>query len=313
MKIKALVLLVLVFGIGCENKNIIQLNWEKPSAGTTEDIFGIFFHNEDKGWAVTSDGKVLHTEDGCKTWNTTDLGEFWLEDIYFADKKNGFVVGSRGCLFHTRDGGQSWSDESLDESIWFYDIGFWNDEEGVLVGAKSSEDGTIEGALFVTRDEGETWQETYNDMVGISSLFLTRPMLGWVTSRGAVGSTTNGGENWERNILDRNDVVRGSFFMTGQSGWIVGHNGLFANTTDGGWSWQKKGQLTDRNLYAIAFKSTFDGIAVGEDGKILLTINSGANWAIDSNFVKSTLRDIEIVDGQVWICGDGGTLIHVYE
>jgi photosystem II stability/assembly factor-like uncharacterized protein len=101
--------------------------------------------------------------------------------------------------------------------------------------------------------------------------------------------------------------------MTGQSRWIVGHDGLFASTTDGGWSWQKKGQLTDRNLYAIAFYSAFDGIAVGEDGKIFLTINSGANWAIDSNFVKSTLRDIEIVDDQVWICGDDGTLIHVYE
>jgi photosystem II stability/assembly factor-like uncharacterized protein len=313
MRIKVLILVAVILGVGCESKTILQLKWDKMSTGTAEDIFGIFFHDEDRGWAVTSDGKILGTEDGCRTWSTTDLGDFWLEDIYFADKKNGFVVGSRGSLYRTRDAGQTWVDESLDTTIWFYDIGFWDDDAGALVGAKSSEGATLVGAIFVTEDGGETWQEAYNDMHGISSLFLKRPTLGWVTSMGSVGSTTNRGENWEKNILDRNDVVRGSFFLTGQTGWIVGHNGLFASTTDGGWSWQKKGRLTDRNLYAIAFQSVYDAIAVGEDGKIFLSTNSGANWAIDSSFVKSTLRDIEVVDGQVWICGDAGTLIHVHE
>jgi hypothetical protein len=29
--------------------------------------------------------------------------------------------------------------------------------------------------------------------------------------------------------------------------------------------------------------------------------------------VKTTLRDVEVVEDQLWICGDNGTLIHVRE
>lgn len=313
MKFQALVLAVLIIGIGCEQENILQQKWDKLPTGTSEDIYGIFFRNEDNGWAVTSDGKILRTEDGCKTWSTTDLGEFHLEDVYFTDKDNGFAIGSHGRLFRSKDGGETWLDESLDANIWFYDIGFWNDDEGVLVGAERDSQGDLAGAIFSTSDGGNTWQKTYNDMLGISSLFLRKQHLGWITCRGAVGATTNGGENWEKNILNRHDVVRGCFFQSGQKGWIVGNEGLFANTTDGGWSWQKKGHLTDRNLYDIAFLTAYEGIAVGDGGKMFLTTNSGVNWGVDSNFVKSTLRDIEVVDDRMWICGDNGTLICVHK
>jgi photosystem II stability/assembly factor-like uncharacterized protein len=203
----------------------------------------------------------------------------------------------------------------MDTAIWFYDVGFWDDDNGVLVGAgtETMSEGYLTGMLFTTTDGGETWQEVYNDMRGLSDLFLRRPQLGWVTSTGSVGSTSNGGENWEKNILDPNDHVRGCFFRTGSTGWIIGHDGLMAKTTDGGWSWQKQDRLTDRNLYAIAFTEGLGGIAVGEGGKMFLTINGGRTWGIDSNFVKSTLRDVELVDDDLWICGDDGTLIHVHE
>ncbi len=313
MRAKVFVLVILLSAIGCEQKTVVEFKWDPLPTGTAEDIYGIFFHNDKNAWAVTSGGAVLHTEDGSKTWSTTNLGEIWLEDVFFLDKKNGFVVGSHGSLFHTGDGGQTWTDQSLDTSIWFYDIGFWNDDEGVLVGAKTTESGSMIGSIFTTKDGGESWQEAYNDMSGISDLFLIGSSLGWVGSKGAVGSTTDGGENWEKNILTRDVVVRGSFFLTGQTGWIVGHSGFFASTTDGGWSWPSRGQLTDRNLYAIAFVTVYDGIAVGEDGRILVTTNGGASWAVDSSFVKATLRDIEVIGEQMWICGDGGTLIHVHE
>lgn len=312
MRYKALLLAVLILAIGCEKKNLIEMHWDKMSTGTTENITGIFFESGSTGWAVTSDGKLLGTEDGCKTWQTHDFGDCYLEDVFFIDSDIGFVVGSKGCLYHTKDGGKTWSNESFDEKYWLYDIGFWDDEEGVLVGVNPAEDGTLNGALFASHDGGMTWQEVYNDMIGISSLFIRKPLLGWLTCIGSVGSTTNGGETWEKNILSDDDIVRGCYFHNARSGWIVGHNGLLASTDDGGWSWQKKGRLTDQSLNAIGFLTTLQGVAVGDNGKMFLTLNGGNSWAIDSNFVKATLHDVEVVDDRVWICGDDGTLISVH-
>ncbi|MFH1892613.1 MAG: YCF48-related protein [Candidatus Zixiibacteriota bacterium] len=313
MKFKVLLLAVLILATGCEKKNLIEMKWDKLSAGTTENVTGIFFESDSKGWAVTSAGNILHTEDGCKTWTTHDLGNYYLEDIFFAEDDDGFAVGSDGCLFHTKDGGKTWIDESLDQKIWLYDIGFWDDDEGIIVGVNKTESGSLDGVLLASHDGGDTWQEVYNDMIGMSSLFMRGSQLGWITCTGSVGSTTNGGETWEKNILDDRDVVRGCFFHNAQSGWIVGHGGLLASTNDGGWSWQRKGQLTEQNLYAVGFLSMLEGVAVGENGKMFLTVNSGNSWAIDSNFVKVTLRDIEVVEDRMWICGDDGTIISVHK
>jgi len=298
---------------GCENKTILTKKWDRLTTGSNENIYGIHFIDDDKGWAATWDGNVLSTKDGGKTWESHNIGEYHLEDVYFIDGDDGFVVGSDGCLFRTGDGGETWEDQSLDDSYWLYEIGFWDDDEGVLVGVKSIDSNTLAGALFTSKDGGITWQEVYHDMLGISGLYLRPNGLGWITCQGSVGSTTNGGENWEKNILDDNDIVRGAHFFSSQTGWIVGHDGLLASTTDGGWSWQKKGQLTYENLYSIGFTSLYEGLAVGENGEIFLTTNGGTNWLIDSNFVKSTLRDVEVVEDRILICGDAGTLISVHE
>ncbi len=181
------------------------------------------------------------------------------------------------------------------------------------MGVKKTSKGKLIGALYSTKDGGATWKEVYNDMNGIYDLFLRKPGLGWITSTGAVGSTTDGGENWEKNILNNDDIVRGAFFRSGRSGWIVGHKGLLANTTDGGWSWQRKGQLTKDNLYAVGFLTAFEGVAVGDRGMMFITTDGGIRWSLDSMFVRSTLRDIEIVNDRIWMCGDDGTIVSVHK
>jgi photosystem II stability/assembly factor-like uncharacterized protein len=311
MKFRYIMIAVVVVVLSCTEADIVHKNWVKMSTNTSDNLYGLFFRNDTDGWAVSSDGNVLKTTDGGNSWDSQNLGNMSLEAVYFTDKKHGFIVGSHGALFRTKDEGSTWADMSLDPDYWFYDIAFWDDDNGILAGAKDEGDGNLVGALFSTEDGGDTWQNVYNDLGGISDIHLRKPGLGWLTSTGAVGSTTDAGENWDINVLNDEDVVQGAYFLTGQTGWIVGNNGLLAFTTDGGWSWQRKGQLTHVNLYSIAFSSAYDGLAVGENGKIFLTTNTGVSWAVDSNFTKSTLRDIEVVDGSVWICGDDGTIVSV--
>jgi len=306
------ILSLVVLTFGCSEKNILQLNWDRIETGTEEDIRGVHFKNSDKGWLATASGTIFRTEDGGKTWQSKKVGNFVLEDVFFIDDENGFAVGDNGALFRTTDKGESWNDNSYDPEYHFYAVGFFDDEYGVVAGIKKTDDLPDAGVILTSSDGGATWQEYYNDMTGISNLFIKAPMFGWTTCIGSVGSTTDKGENWEKNLLDPSDIIRGAYFHNGQSGWIVGNNGLLAGTTDGGWSWQKKGQLTDHNLLDITFMNALDGLIVGEKGKIFLSTNSGINWAVDSNFTKVTLHDVETVDDHVFIAGDKGTLIHVH-
>lgn len=307
------ILSLAILTVGCGEKNILQMNWEKVQTGTEEDIRGIHFQNAERGWLATSAGSVLRTEDGGRTWQSSKIGSFILEDVFFIDDEKGFVVGNNGAFFSTDDRGQSWSDNSFDAEYHFQAIGFFDEDYGALVGTRSTDELPNAGVIMTSSDGGATWQEYYNDMVGISDLFIREPMYGWTACIGAVGSTTDRGENWEKNLLNPNDIIRGVFFHNGRSGWIVGNGGYVAGTTDGGWSWQEKGRLTDRNLLDIVFLNSYDGLIVGEDGKIFLSTNAGVNWAVDSNFVKTSLLDIEVTDNHVFIAGDKGVLIHVHD
>jgi photosystem II stability/assembly factor-like uncharacterized protein len=313
MKLSTALLALAIMAIGCEQKALVQMKWDKLQTGTDKNITGIFFASDELGWAVTSDGAVLRTADGCKTWQSSQLGDIYFEDVVFADDDNGIAVGSHGSVFRSTDGGSSWADASFDTTFWLYDVAFWDDELGLLVGVKPDAEGVLHGALFATRDGGSSWQEVYIDMIGASSVFIRKPSLAWITCKGSVGSTTDGGDNWEKNILDPKDTVRGAYFVDARYGWIVGHQGLLAFTRDGGWSWQKKGSLTDKNLYGVGFINAFEGVAVGEGGSVFLTTDGGVSWKIDSNFVKSTLRDVQVDERVMWICGDGGTLIKVHD
>ncbi|MGH4001354.1 MAG: WD40/YVTN/BNR-like repeat-containing protein, partial [Pseudonocardiaceae bacterium] len=89
------------------------LTWRATNApvasSRTDDIW---FIDPRRGWAVNSNGQILHTEDGFTTWEQ----QFHDPQVYF--RCVGFASESRGWvgtltagkrLFETVDGGASWT------------------------------------------------------------------------------------------------------------------------------------------------------------------------------------------------------------
>src|SRR4051812_41740233 len=92
-----------------------EMQWRRTNAPTassrTDDIW---FLDPNRGWAVNSNGHILHTEDGGTTWQRqfSAGAAVYLRCIAFVDELRGWVgtVSAAHRLFRTTDGGASWSE-----------------------------------------------------------------------------------------------------------------------------------------------------------------------------------------------------------
>lgn len=154
--------------------------------GIVRNIF--FLPNELDGWAVSSDGWILHTEDGGTSWITLtrlagsfDLSEWEdLQKIWMlSDGDNGILLGVHG-IWYTENGGVCWQRADLyhpddpgppvtvDQELYFetgYNAFYGLDARvdsneafiGFAVGAP--------GVIYRSTDFGETWLQVshYNE------------------------------------------------------------------------------------------------------------------------------------------------------
>jgi len=76
----------------------------------------IFFTDNNTGWVVGSQGKILKTVDATiwnPQWNPLTNS---LNDIFFIDSLEGWAAGS-GVLLHTVDGGLNWTEELANQTV----------------------------------------------------------------------------------------------------------------------------------------------------------------------------------------------------
>lgn len=74
----------------------------------SEYAINISFIDTLHGWIITSQGKVLRTENGGLDWSTHQLQSYDLQDIQFENTQHGLIVGSHGLILESFDGGITW-------------------------------------------------------------------------------------------------------------------------------------------------------------------------------------------------------------
>ncbi len=91
---------------------VTELRWQRTNAPTassrTDDIW---FLDAERGWAVNSNGHILHTPDGGQTWQRQfSATGAYLRCVGFANDQLGWVgtLTESSRLFHTKDGGATW-------------------------------------------------------------------------------------------------------------------------------------------------------------------------------------------------------------
>ena len=176
--------------------------WTRQKTGSLSWLHGVFFVDQNHGWAVGSKGAFLATADGGKFWNIKPRpSDDVLRDIYFSDPLNGWIVCERNIyqlktkedprtyLMNTSDGGENW------ERV------------------------TIRGADVDARLVRAVFSPTGR---------------GWAFGEGGAIYTSQAGADWVRLQTPTRHLLLGGTFIDDNRGWLVGAGATILQTSDGG-------------------------------------------------------------------------------
>ncbi len=209
--------------------------WTNIQTLATQHVQRLFFVDDNNGWATldnqTDDFQLLHTTNGGNNWETQQvftLNTSGLHSLYFLNDSIGYGGGgyfdvenddSYSNIVKTTNKGDTWENIYLSQNSFYSidDIFFINNLIGFAVGCKNSINTHL---ILYTEDGGEDWDEHYlpdlENWYGqtrtasiIYSIEFANDTLGWLTCADEYGSgyvllTTNGGETWQQQYVNRN-------------------------------------------------------------------------------------------------------------
>lgn len=257
-----------------------------------------------------------------------------LLDFFFLDRQRGWVVTSKAeagggppRLWRTEDGGKTWQELAHNLPPAGGKVQFVTPTVGWLLGRE----------LWRTEDGGTTWRHIPlarpEDTSFTNMAFLT-PLEGWVTARGLIYHTADGGETWTLQY-DISHTERPwpwtIQLLSPTEGWVAGGKYL-VHTRDGGQTWRRvEVRHPQMGLYdrftAVHFLSPQVGVVAGQHNVretapkavqrraspiafsyyrpyLLVTFDGGRSWAYHAlpipvgqwSQVGSTLFGINTVD-----------------
>ena len=144
----------------------MNAQWQKMPVSTTASFRGLSVVDSKIIWASGTEGTVIRTVDGGKTWPVTPVPSAEKLDfrgIKAFDANTAVIISSGPAeqgpakIFRTSDGGKNWKQvfEEKRSGIFFDAIAFWDYRNGIVL--SDPVDGKF--ALFVTDDGGVTWKQ----------------------------------------------------------------------------------------------------------------------------------------------------------
>jgi photosystem II stability/assembly factor-like uncharacterized protein len=318
--LKQIVIVVAIafFCISCSYTESLSYNpWQVvplPTEATLQDVG--FTGDPNHGWAVGSNSTILETIDGGKTWQEKGLalGEqnYRFTSVSFSGEE-GWITGEPSILLHTSDAGASWSRIPLSEKLPGIP------DKIVALGPKSAEMSTDIGAIYQTKDSGQTWQAMVEEAVGVVRN-MSRSDDGKyvaVSARGNFYSTWEPGQSaWEQH--NRKNSKRLQSIGYGKDGrlWVLSRGGqLQFSSPEDPEAWddpQTPEFSTSWGLLDLAYRTPEEIWVTGGSGNLLVSLDGGKTWQKDRGIenVPSNLYKIVFVSPeQGFIIGQKGVLL----
>jgi len=250
----------------------VPAQWEVQSTGVSARFRGVSAATDDIVWASGTNGTVVRTIDGGRTWETLPIpGAEQLDlrdiDAFDADTAYALSIGSGEAsrIFKTEDGGATWETQFVNaDPQAFYDaMDFWDAKRGLAV--SDSVDGQF--VVLRTEDGGAMWER-----VPPNALPPALPGEGYFAASGT-------------NVATWGD--RHAWFGTGAA-----EQARVARSTDGGATWEitttplPAGPST--GIFSVAFRDADNGIVVGGDYRqedqaidnVAVTRDGGRSWSL---------------------------------
>ena len=286
----------------------IQPGWSPtsaPEAGSRYD--DIWFISSEVGWAVNSDGLILHTEDGGATWTqqfrTPTIGTraVYLRCISFGNGQKGWVgtLTQDYRMFKTENAGTNWQlVTNLPDNAPLAICGLYAVNESVVYASGTNYPyQRYPTRVMKTTDGGNTWtaMEMGEYASNLIDIFFWDEMRGFVVG----GYSDKEDPNPQSNVPDYVDVIPVVLYTEdGGNSWV----NRVANLTfePGEWGW--KIDFVNENIGYVSLES-FNRAAV------LKTTDGGKTWIrlpIDDPQGNANLEGVGfITEDRGWVGGWG--------
>ncbi len=311
------------------------INYKKPM------LSSVRFVDDSHGWIAGCRG-AFYTSDGGQTWQKQSVticsdSKFTLHPglIAWNDREQSVIWTDDGFVVGNATSGL-WrkiitSTPLLSEHLQI--VAFTDKEHGWGTGAYK-EPGWRTPALGIhrTNDGGKTWTTTKNlGLTRIGGVQVISREEVWGVGRGkTILHTTDGGKNWEQQILNQGISQYGAtadfrfvHFVNQKQGWVGGTDALIFHTSDGGKTWQKQETPFSRStgLTSASFADEKEGWVVGSrytDGKyqavILHTKDRGLHWESQLNEIYDDLVSVQALsNGRAWVVSSNGIVLHTVD
>lgn len=230
-------------------------DWTRQSLGGPKFSTRIRFLNDTLGWSASGEAILLSTTDGGEFWEMTFFPEdpfppdtVDFQGVWFVSPDRGWLVagryptgdtfaGGQGYICRTTDAGDSWVLQRLDETNDFYDVGFRDADNGIVVGGN---DQGMAAVVLRTTNGGTDWQSV---PLPVEAKFLRGLAVvgnhAWACGRnGTVIHTSNSGVTWEMQHTIADTTLFDIEFADSLRGMTSGNSVVYA-TTDGGRHWDR--------------------------------------------------------------------------
>jgi photosystem II stability/assembly factor-like uncharacterized protein len=333
---------------GCPEDPFPPLRWRATPApiasSRTDDIW---FLDPQVGWAVNSNGQVVHTTDGGNAWvEQLHDPEVYFRCVGFASAMRGWAgtLTSGKILFETRDGGHTWTRVTNLPPLAPPAICGLSVVNASVVFASGTNFPNRPPRMMKTLDGGQTW--TAWDMRPWADIlidtYFTSPERGWVVGgktdqpvptrnnvKPVVLFTEDGGLTWVNRVASlHSEFPAGEWgwkiqFLSDQVGFVSLENfnaGAILKTTDGGLTWTRhvvNDPQHNANLEGIGFVDEHHGWVGGwgdadfERLSSSETVDGGLTWR-DANEIGKAINRFRFFGTPVTVGYASGQTVYKY-
>lgn len=304
-------------------------------SGSDASFRGMHALSGDVCWFSGSDGTVLKTTDGGKTFfNVSPVGYDTLQfrDIHAFDSTTALILsaGLPAVILKTIDGGKTWKEtyRNKSEGIFFDGMDFWDNKAGIAF----SDPPKNKLIVIKTIDQGETWTTIDTALLpaivekqggfaasgtSICTFDNTKVVIGLGGASSTLLYSVDAGLSWTKTELplSAENPASGIFsidFLNTRLGFAVGGNYMgdslskasAARTINGGLTWHAVTDTNINGLYrsCVKYVTPQKLIAVSRTG-ISLSKDGGLSW----ERMKGDYYTISIgVNKSIWLSGSEG-------
>lgn len=269
--------------------------WIKVQSPVTDELTGVFFINENVGWAVGNNSAIIKTINGGKSWSKQTYSNFAnFNAVFFINENEGWIIGTYGTVVHTINGGTSWTlltkgDQANGYTESFNELYFLNSKIGWIIGDNQSGGG---GIILQTPDGGITWNKIVKDLpthlFSLNVASSNRILVGGgFSGPGLLYDTYDGGENWYVTTMGADDFTIQGIGVYGSNIYLVcpWQNFSYVSTDDGS-TWSKSTNFGNAGQIFVDNKAIW---LIG--GTIRLSTDNGETWTITTEANSEYVND----------------------